>query len=123
MKKRIYSQGGFLLLEVLMALLVLAVTFAAFMGAMTQALRVSVRANHTMDAVSQLEPLLFEIESGVRADLASDGGKGDLKDGYHYEIEATGEGDLGSRLKGRFLSKDNKASLELDILVLKAPVQ
>ena len=123
MKNPIFSNKGFLLLEALMALLILAIAFAAFMGAMSQVLRVSYRANHTMDSVSQIEPLLFEIENGVRADLASYGGKGDLKDGYHYEIEAKEEGDLASYLKGRLSSKDGKGFLEMDILVLKAPVQ
>ena len=123
MRRRLFSQKGFLLLEGLMTLLILAITFAAFMGAMTQALRVSVRANHATDAVSQIEALLFEIESGLRADLASDGGKGDMKNDYHYEMDAKEEGELGIRLRGSFSSKDGKEAIRLDILVLKAPVQ
>ena len=123
MKNLFFSNKGFLLLEVLMALLILAIAFAAFMGAMSQVLRVSYRANHTMDSVSQIEPLLFEIESGVRADLASSGGKGELKDGSHYEIEVKEEGDLASHLTGSLSSRGEKGFLEMDILVLKAPIQ
>ena len=123
MKKYLFFQSGFLLLEVLITLFILAITFTVFMGAMTQALRVSVKANRTTDAVSRFEPLLFEIESGVRADLASDGGKGELKNDYLYEIQANDVGSLGSELKGRFSSKDKKASLDLDVLVLKGPVE
>ena len=117
------TSEGFLILEALMTLLILAVAFTAFMGAMAQALRVSVRANRTTDAVSQIEPLLFEIESGVRADLAGYGGRGDLKEGGRYRIEARSQGELGSVLKGRFSTNDDRAFLDLDVLVLKAPVQ
>ncbi len=117
------SRQGFILLEVLMTLLILAVSFAVFMGAMAQVLRVSSRASHTMEAVSQYEALLFEVESGVRSDLAGYGGRGDLKEEYHYLITAEEQGDFSSYLKSRLFLKEGKELLDLELMVLKAPVQ
>jgi len=117
------TRKGFILLEVLMTLLILAVSFAVFMGAMAQVLRVSSRASQAMDAVSQYEALLFEVESGVRPDLAGYGGRGDLKNNYHYRILAEERGDFGSFLRSHLFLKEGKESFELELMVLKTPIQ
>ena len=122
MNKKI-SHKGFLILEVMIAILILAVAFAVFMSAMAQTLRVSVRAKNTAEALSRFDSLLFEIESGIRIDLASYGGRADLKDDYQYEIQAQQDGDFGSRINSRLLWKNDKELLNLDLLVLKVPIQ
>ena len=107
----------------MIAILILAVAFAVFMSAMAQTLRVSVRAKNTAEALSRFDSLLFEIESGIRIDLASYGGRADLKDDYQYEIQAQQDGDFGSRINSRLLWKNDKELLNLDLLVLKVPIQ
>ncbi len=117
------SQKGFLIMDVLIAASILAVAFTVFLSAITQALRVSSRSSQTTDAISRFEPFLFEIESGLRADLASGGGKGDLEENYHYAIEKIKDDVFNSLLKNRLSWKNDREHLELQIKVLKAPVQ
>ena len=68
-----------------MAVLIISLTLVASLGAMGAALRLSDRAEETTRAVLEIENLLFELETGARADLLQYGGKGKWGD-YEYEI-------------------------------------
>ena len=116
------NERGFLMAEVLMAILILAVAFTAFMGAMAQAVRVSSKAGDMTDAISVFEPFLFEVENGLRPDLAGYGGRGALKDKYLYQFEAQTHDDTSSCLKGNFKWKEGKESLDIEVLVSPAAV-
>ncbi len=78
------------MLEVLIALLILAVTFTASMGVVFRALRISQRAEETTEAVLKTDKVLFELESGLRADLAKYGGREILDENYQFETTAKG---------------------------------
>lgn len=116
------SRSGFLLVEVLLALLVLAVAFVAFLGAMAQALRVSSRSGRTMEAVSKMEELLFGIQNGLRPDLAGYGGEGLLGNDYRYHFKDLEVGETGVWLEGRLSWKD-RSLLEARLFVSKAAVE
>jgi competence protein ComGC len=120
---RILTQKGFLMVEVLIVVLILAVAFTAFMGAMAQSLRVSSKSSQTTDAISRFGAILFEMESGLRPDLAGYGGQGDLEGGYHYRIDAERDEELSSLLKSRLSWKEGKESLQLEVFVLQASAQ
>ena len=55
--------------EVLVVILIVAVAFTAFLGAIGQALTVSFRSARLEDAVSRHEEILFEFANGFRLDL------------------------------------------------------
>ncbi len=67
-------QKGFALLEVLIAVLILAVAVTAFMGGISATLRLAQRAEATSRALWELEKVLFMLESSQRMDLISYGG-------------------------------------------------
>jgi len=81
------SPKGFLLIEALVAVLILSAALAASLGALGQALRLTRCAEAHTRAVHALEDLLFDLETGGRADLLRYGGKGPLED-YQYEIKS-----------------------------------
>ena len=116
-------QKGFLIVEVLIAVMVLAVAFVALMGAMAQAVKVSSRSSRVTEAISRYEPLLFEIESGLRPDIAGYGGHGEMEGKYRYKIEAEKNEELGSFLKSRLSWKEGKEFLDLEFFAQKAPAQ
>ena len=117
------TDAGFLLVEVLMAILILAIAFVAFMGAMAQSMKVSYKSSQTTEAISRYEAFLFEIENGLRPDLAGYGGQGDLEGDYRYQIQAESGGEFGTLLKGRFSWKGGREFLEHEVFVSKAPAQ
>ena len=114
---------GFLIIEVLMVMMILAVSFTAFMGAIGQVLKISSRSAHLTEAVSKSEGLLFELSSGLRPDLADYGGRGNLGEDFRYHIEETAPSEFNSQLKGRFAWRNGKESLEFEVAVLRASVQ
>lgn len=112
-----------MLVEVLMAILIIAVAFTAFMGAMSQALNASYRSWETIDAISKFESILFQIENGLRPDLAGYGGQGDLTEGYSYSIKAEKSGQTDALLQGKLSWKKGKGSLYAEFLASKAGLQ
>ena len=120
---KLLLRGGFLIVEVLIAIMVLAVAFVALLGAMAQAVKVSSKSSQMTDAISCYESFLFEIESGVRPDIAGYGGHGDLERKYHYQIESETNKEFSSLLKSRFSWKDGKESLDLQFLAQQAPAE
>lgn len=123
MIKRLFSQNGYLLMEVLIVVLIMAVAFVAFMGVMGEVLRVSSKANQVTEAVSRYEAILFEIETGLRPDLASYGGRGDLGEGFNYRIEPETDLKFGSFLKSRLSWNGGKEFLDLDLIALGAAIE
>ncbi len=115
--------SGFLILEVLIVIMILAVAFVAFMGAMAQVVRVSSKSSHMTEAISRYEALLFEIESGLRPDLAGYGGQGNLGEDYHYQITTEKDREFGAFLKNRFSWKEGKEFLDLEVFASKAPAE
>ena len=114
---------GFLIVEVLIAIMILAVVFVAFMSAMARVLEVSSRAVRVTDSISRYEPFFFDIENGLRPDVAGYGGDGDLSEDCHYHIEAEGRREFAGLLKSRFSWKTGKEFLDLEIFVSKGPAQ
>ena len=110
-------------MELLIVVLVLAVSFVAFAGVIAQALKVSSRWIGTTDAVSAAEPLFFQIESGLRPDLAGYGGTGKLPGGYHYRIEAEEGRAADTLLEGRLDREEGGSLFEFRVRVFKAPIE
>ncbi len=110
-------------MEVLITLLMLAVVFTAFMGAIARAAQVSNKAARLTEALTQVDAFLFELESGMRSDLAGYGGRGQLDKGFVYRMDAQEKKDFGAYLKSRFSWKEGKEHLDLEFFVLRAPVQ
>lgn len=63
------TQKGFMLMEALILILIIAVTFTAFLGLIGKSLKVSSRGRALTDAVLKYEFNLFEFESGFRDEL------------------------------------------------------
>lgn len=118
MRRRL-SDKGFLIVDALIAISILAVSFVFFMGGMAQVLRVSTKSSRTMEALSTFESLLFQIDSGVRPDLAGYGGIGAL-DGFNYRIERSSGDEQDVFLNGRLSWKGSKEFIEQEIVVLRA---
>lgn len=123
MKNALANQNGFLIMDVLIAIMVLAVMFCLFMGAMMQTAKVSLISSQTTEAVSEFEQLIFEIQNGLRGDLAVYGGEGPLKDKYRYKIVGVSEEEHTAQIKSILFSKNGKEMLGLDAVVLRAGVQ
>jgi type II secretory pathway pseudopilin PulG len=114
------SQEGFFLLEVLMAIMILAVAFVALMGVMAQAMQVSSRSARMTDAISQYESFLFNLETGTRLDLVGYGGHGKLGAEYYFETTAK-DNEFSSLLKNKILWKEGKEFLDIEFIAIKAP--
>lgn len=66
--------GGFLLIEVLAALVILSVAMTAALAGMSRALKIAGRSESFAVRVPSMEKLLFDIETGARTDLVETGG-------------------------------------------------
>jgi len=82
------AEGGFLLVEVLIAIVILSVVLVATVGGVFQALRISDRAKAMSATIRATEQLLFELASGERLDLVVYGGRGKVEEKYQYEVES-----------------------------------
>ncbi len=107
-------------MEALILILILAVTFVAFIGVIGQALKISSRSRDLSKAISEAEMLFFEVESGLRPDLANEGGRGEL-DGFQYEIKSQ-SGEFSSALSNRF-SLNRQEVLDFECVALQGAVQ
>jgi len=81
------NRWGSTLFEVLIALVVIALVVTVSLGGIAAALRFSEKMNQRTEAMSELEQLLFQLESGDRVDLFLYGGRGPLTKGYEYDIK------------------------------------
>ena len=117
MKKR-KSRDGFLLLEALIAILILSIALVASLGGIAQALRIAKRGEETTRNLLAFERILYELETGERLDLVSEGGKGELEGGSQYQIEK----DSFSFLKTRLLGRDKKEVLNFETFLGEAPL-
>ena len=116
------NDNGFLLLEALIAMLILSVTFVAVAGAVLQALRVSERAEETTGAVLKADNALFELESGLRADLVKYGGRENLGGDYQLETIPRDGRNLFHEHRIRVLKRGNPV-LEQDVFLRETFLQ
>ena len=117
------KEKGFLMMEALILILIISVTFTAFIGVIVQALKVSSRSRETTDAVSKYEFLLFELENGFRADLLNFGGRENVEGGYEYEIKNDGDKDSYASLRSKLSWRGGKESFEFDLVMPQGEVQ
>ena len=117
------DQKGFLLIEVLVAILVLSISMVAIVGTIGQVLTLSKRADETAKAVFQMENLLFSLESGARSDLVLYGGRENLSDGFGCEIKTVRETEPFYSLKARLFQKDNVPFLNLEAFLAERLLQ
>lgn len=121
---KLIAEQGFFLMEALILVLVISLTFVAFMGVIAQALKISVRDQELLEGISKYEELLFELENGLRPDLLLFGGRG--KEGaYHYEIKSENEKDRDSygHFKSRLAWKKDREFLDFDFFVSRGALE
>lgn len=117
------DRQGFLLIEVLLAILIISVAFTASAGVLRQALMISEKTIQTTEAISAYENLQFELDAGTRPDLVAYGGKGPLANKYRYSLEPLAEDESFFWTKSRILSGSGKDLLSHDLFLSEAPVQ
>ena len=117
------KQNGFLMMEALILILIISVTFTAFIGVIAQALKISSRSRNLTDAVSKYEYLLFELENGFRADLLNFGGRENVEGGYQYSVKNEGDKDSYASLKSKLTWKGGKESFEFDLVMPEVGIQ
>ncbi len=114
------SDRGFLLLEVLVTIAILSIVIVSFFGVIGTALRISEKGRGIALAAADYDRLVFELESGLRPDLAGYGGSGEGEGGCRYQLEAETSRDLYSQLKGQISWKNGTEALGLDLIVSEA---
>lgn len=117
------GQKGFLIVDVLIAIMVLAVLFALFMGAMMQSAKAALKSARTTDALSSFEPVLFEMQSGLRPDLTMYGGDGQIKPDFRYKVVGVSEEEYTARIKASIAAKNGAEFISLDAVVTQSGVQ
>lgn len=117
------NQKGFLIVDVLIAIMVLAVLFALFMGAMMQSAKVAIKSARMTDAISSFGPILFEVETGLRPDLALYGGEGQLKPDFRYKLIDTSEEEYAAKVKAAVIARNGAELISLDAVVSRSGVQ
>ena len=122
-------------MEALILILILSVSFVSFVGVTLQALKVSSRTRDLTEGLTKYESLVFELENGLRPDLASYGGRGEFSSpensrpksrpeaGYRYEIRNEEETESYALLKNRLLWKKGNDSLDFDLFASKGALQ
>lgn len=116
------SPKGFLLLETLIAIMLFAIIFSAFIGLIRQALLVSHRMKEMILCRNDYEKLLFQMEAGLRPDIVAYGNKGSISQETFYEIESVPEADGFFLLKGR-LSRLGRSYIDSELYLSEAPLQ
>ena len=118
-------------MEALILILILSVSFVSFVGVTLQALKVSSRTRDLTEGLTKYESLVFELENGLRPDLASYGGRGGFPAGRkseeesndRYEIQNVEEPESYALLKNRLLWKKGDDSLDFDLFASKGALQ
>ena len=111
------TEKGFLLMEAMVLILMISVTFTAFIGVIAQGLKISSRSRAQTDAVSKYEFLLFELENGFRPDFLNFGGREEVEGGYQYSVQNEQEEDSYAFLKNKLAWKNGKESLEFALVL------
>ena len=114
------GERGFLLVEVLLAILILSTAITAFLGSLSQVLRVTRREIETTQAILPLEHLLFELEIGERSDLLSTGGAGKIG-GVGYAVLSKAIARDFRSLNIRVGSKNEREILKTDVFLSERP--
>lgn len=86
-------QRGFTLLEVLIAIAILAISLSAIFGSQAQSLSLATEAQFNIYAATLAKAKLAEYESGITAIENGDGNFGDDYPGYTWKVEVQ-EADL-----------------------------
>lgn len=71
---KLRQQNGFLLVEVLVAVVVIAITVIVLLSGMRAALKMTARSEGFTENSLRTEALLFEMQAGERMDLIENGG-------------------------------------------------
>lgn len=119
----IASKKGFMLMEALILILIISITFTACLGLIAQSLKVSFRGQGLTDAICKYEFFLFELENGFRADLINFGGREEAGNGHQYIVQSSEEMDSFSFLKTKLIWKSGKESLDSNLLLSHAGPQ
>lgn len=102
--------GGFTLLEILVALAILAIALTTLFGAQSQGLSLATEAKFTTNASMLAELKLAELQSGRLAPVDAHGDFGRNFPGYSWKLEVVDAGDghpqLPPILRGRLRRVD-----------------
>lgn len=79
------AQKGFLLIETLVAIVIIAVVVVTVLSGMQRALKMTLRSEQFTEKGLPMETLLFEMETGMRMDLLANGGAA-VKDDQEFEV-------------------------------------
>lgn len=79
------DQKGFLLIETLVAIVIIAVVVVTVLSGMQRALKMTLRSEQFTEKGLPMETLLFEMETGMRMDLLANGGAA-VKDDQTFEV-------------------------------------
>ena len=119
---KLIAEQGFLLTEALILVLVISLTFVAFMGVIAQALKISARDQELLEGISKYEELVFELENGLRPDLLLFGGRG--KEGvYHYEINHEEDKNSYGLFTSRLAWKQGREFLDFDFFASRGALE
>lgn len=77
---------GFLLVEVLVALVIIAIAVTASLTGLGRALKVTGRTEAFTRTVLPMESILFDLETGYRSDLIEEGGDV-VEQGEHFHVD------------------------------------
>lgn len=102
------GSDGFTLLEVLIAIAVLAVTLTVIFGSQSQSLSLATEARFYTRAAFLLEEKMAELESGLIEAHSSEGDFGERYPGYQWKLEAS-EIAIGDIVEG--VSSDSREFL------------
>jgi len=82
----IRSNKGFILMEVLISIMIISIAMAAAVTGMGRALKLTGRSEEFTRGTLPMETLLFELETGGRADLIEGGGEATVE-GREYLVD------------------------------------
>lgn len=114
---------GFLMMEVLLAILILSIAFVSFAAVIGQVLKVTSKSQDLTLALLKYEEALFELENGQRNDVVHYGGQGAAGEDYGYAFQSDAVSGNYFTLKGKLLWKKGNDFLEVDLIFPGVPVQ
>ncbi|MEE4242839.1 MAG: type II secretion system protein [Desulfopila sp.] len=84
---RVFSSTGFTLLEVMIAIAVLAITLTVLFGSQSQSLSLAAEAKFNTQATFLLQEKMAELEAGQLDFYNDEGDFGEMYPGYRWKIE------------------------------------
>lgn len=106
------NQKGFLLIEVLIALMLLAIVFTAFAAMLGQCLFIFQKSRDQFQMIASADQLMFELETGERLDLVSYGGREKRENRFLLEIDSEPHGEKFYQLKLRLKIPVGRTEIE-----------